>query len=140
MKNLPRPSVTVHEKHSYVSIKMCIADYLAKGYLPATIPTKENKVIKLITDSKFCKGISRRAKYCYIDVSSDNLVVMTGISWSDDFEPNSMSKANRGSVWVKTLTFTSSNLYSNSLENTYPISIASKNDNHDEIEKKLLTN
>mgnify|MGYP005705612063 FL=1 len=111
MKNLPRPSVTVHENHSYVSIKMCIADYLAKGYLPATIPTKENKVIKLITDSKFCKGISRRAKYCYRDVSSDNLVVMTGISWSDDFEPNSMSKANRGSVWVKTLTFPSSNLY-----------------------------
>ena len=62
MKNLPRPSVTVHEKHSYVSIKMCIADYLAKGYLPATIPTKENKVIKLITDSKFCKGISRKKK------------------------------------------------------------------------------
>ena len=103
MKNLPRPSVTVHEKHSYVTIKMCIADYLAKGYLPATIPTKENKVIKLITDSKFCKGISRRAKYCYRDVSSDNLVVMTGVSWSDDFEPNSMSKNNLGSVWIKTL-------------------------------------
>ena len=113
---------------------------MVKDYLPATIPTKENKVIKLITDSKFCKGISRRVKYCYRDVSSDNLVVMTGISWSDDFEPNSMSKANHGYVWVKTLTFPSSNLYSNSLENTYPISIASKNDNHDLIEKTLLTN
>ena len=50
---------------------------------------------------------------------------MTGVSWSDDFEPNSMSKANRGSVWIKTLTFISNNLYS----------IASKNENHDEIEK-----
>ena len=51
---------------------------------------------------------------------------MTSVSWSDDFEPNSMSKANRGSVWIKTLNFISNNLYYNSLENTYPISIAFK--------------
>ena len=77
---------------------MCIADYLAKGYLPSTIPTKVNKVNKLITDSKLCKYISRRAKYCYRGVSSDDLVIMTGTSWSDNFELNSMSKANRRSV------------------------------------------
>ena len=35
----------------------------------------------------------------------------------------------------KTLTFISNYLYSNSLENTYPIFIASKNENHDEIKK-----
>ena len=51
-----------------------------------------------------------------------------------------MSKANRGSVWIKTLTFFSKTLYCNSLENTYPISISSKNENYDEIEKQLLTN
>ena len=113
---------------------------MAKGYLPSTISTTTNKVNNVITESKFCKGISRRAKYCYKDISSDNLVVMTGVSWSDDFESNSMSKANRGSVWIKTLTFFSKTLYSNSQKDIYPISIASKNENHDEIEKKLLTN
>ena len=51
---------------------------------------------------------------------------MTGGSWSDDFEPNCMSKANRGSLWIKTVTFFSNNLYYNSLEIIYPISIASK--------------
>ena len=105
MKILPRPNVTQHEKHSYVSIKMCIADYLAKGYLPSTTSTTMNKVNNVITKSKFCKGIGRRAKYCYKGMSSNNLVVMTSVSWNDDFEPNSMSKANRGSVWIKTLTF-----------------------------------
>ena len=85
MKNLPRSNVTLHEKHSYVSIKVCIADYLAKGYLPSTISITTNKVNNVITESKVCKGISRRAKYCYNDISSDNLVVMTGVSWSDDF-------------------------------------------------------
>ena len=108
---------------------------MAKDYLPSIIPTKENKVNKLITDSKFCKGTSRRAKYYYRDISPDNLVVMTGVSWSDDFEPNSMNNANRGSVWIKTLTFISKNVYSNLLENTYPILIASKNENHDEVER-----
>ena len=68
MKSLTRLSVTLHEKHSYVSIKICIADYLAKGYLPSTIPTTQNKINKSITYSKFCKGISRKAKYCYRDV------------------------------------------------------------------------
>ena len=138
MKNLPRPKVILHEKHSYVSIKMCIADYLGKGYLPLEIATYEKEVNKLVTDSKFCKGISRRAKYCYRDVSRDNLIIMTGVTWSDDFEPNSMSKNNRGSVWIKTLTFFTKNSFSNSLENTYPISIALKKENHDDIERLFI--
>ena len=53
---------------------MCIADYLGKGYLPLEIPTYEKEVNKSVTDSKFCKGFSRRAKYCYRDVSRDNLI------------------------------------------------------------------
>ena len=94
---------------------MCIADYLGKGCLPSNIPTYEKEVNKLVTDSTFCKGISRRAKYCYRDVSSDNLIIMTCVTWSDDFEPNSMSKKYRGSVWIKPLTFFSINLFSTSL-------------------------
>ena len=41
IKNLPWPHVIVHEKHSYLSIKMYIAGYLGKGYLPLKIPTYE---------------------------------------------------------------------------------------------------
>ena len=59
---------------------MYIADYLAKGYLPSTISIITNKVNNVITESKFCKGISRREKYCYKDISSDKLVLMTGVS------------------------------------------------------------
>ena len=59
---------------------MCITDYLARDYLPLKILTKENKVYKLIKNLTFCKGISRRAKYFYRDISSDNLVVTTTVS------------------------------------------------------------
>ena len=84
MLNLPRPQVTVHEKYSYVSIKTSIADYLGKGYLPLDSPTYEKEVNKLVTDSTLCKGISWRAKYCYRNVSRDNLIIMIGVTWSDD--------------------------------------------------------
>ena len=63
---------------------MYIADFLGKGYLPTIFLTQETKVNKLVTNSKFCKGISRKAKYCYRNVSPDNLIIMTGITWSDD--------------------------------------------------------
>ena len=62
MKNLPRPHIIVHEKRSCISIKIWITDYSGKGYLSSNIPTYKKEVNKLVTDSKFCKGISRRAK------------------------------------------------------------------------------
>ena len=40
----------------------------------------KKEVNKLVTDSKFCKGISRRAKYCYRDVSRDSLIIMIGVT------------------------------------------------------------
>ena len=85
MKNLPRPCVTVHKKNSFVSIKMCITDYLEKGYLPLKHSTQENKGNHLVTDSKFHKGISRRAKYCCRGVSPNTLNIMTCVTLSDNF-------------------------------------------------------
>ena len=71
MKNIPRPFVISDENYSFVSIKMCIADFLQKCYLPYKITKQENKVNTLITDSNFCKSISRRSNYCYRDASPD---------------------------------------------------------------------
>ena len=94
--------------------------------------------MKSTTDSKFYKDIRRRARYCYKNIPSDNFIIMTGVTWSGDFEPNSMSKANHGSVWIKTLTFFSKTYLSNSLEGAYPISISLKNNNYDDIERIFI--
>ena len=95
MKNIPRPCVTVHQNHPYDSIKIYIADYLKKSQLPSQIPTQENKMNRLVTDSIFCKGINRKSKYCYRYLSTGNLIIMIFVTQSDDFEPSIMSKANR---------------------------------------------
>ena len=36
VQNLPRPAVIEIDNYSYCSVKQCIADFLGKGYLPAS--------------------------------------------------------------------------------------------------------
>ena len=128
VKNLPRPAVKEIDNHSYCSVKQCIADFLGKGNLPAS---------QLPGNSKHSKYITSRAKLLYGD-DLENVLIMTGVQWSDDFEPNSLSKSLRGGVWIKTITFLSNNSESNSIRDTYPISISSKHISHDVVEKKYL--
>jgi hypothetical protein len=55
--------------------------------------------------------------------------------WSDDFEPNtSLTKSNRGGVWVKTITIGPPGSRSHQLTYTYPIAMGSKNISHEEAE------
>ena len=73
-----------------------------------------------------------------VGVSPDDILVLLGVQWSDDFEPNGSSKSNRGSVWIKTVTFISSSTSKNKLSDTYPISIGLKASDHNEIESMFV--
>ena len=73
------------------------------------------------------KEVYTRAVKANPDVSTDNLIVLMGISWSDDFDPNSSIKANRGAVWIRTVTFISESFSDNTLDDTFTISIGLKN-------------
>ena len=61
-----------------------------------------------------------------------------GVQWSDVFEPNSSIKANRGDVWIKTLTFVSDKFHQNKITDTYAINIGLKNESHDCIERQFV--
>ena len=116
LHNLPQPNITVISNHSYVSIRQCIADYLGKGGQTNMISDKPKACQKFLTDSKIANEVYHRAMACNRDTSEDNLLVLLGIQWSDDFEPNTSSKTNRGSVWLKTLTFISDGTQMNDLK------------------------
>ena len=60
------------------------------------------------------------------------------VQWSDDFEPNTLNKSNRGSVWIKTLTMITDSSNKNDFVNTYSISIGSKSAQNDIIEIEYL--
>jgi hypothetical protein len=57
--------------------------------------------------------------------------------WSNDFEPNKSTKANRQSVWIQTCTVVFCNAKGENVCSTYPLCIGKKGDNHDVIEQKL---
>ena len=91
-----------------------------------------------ISDSNVRKEVHARAVQANPNVLPDNLIVLMGISWSDDFDPNSSIKANRGAVWIRTVTFISQSFSDNTLEDTYTISIGLKNKCHDAIEREFV--
>ena len=49
-------------------------------------------------------------------------------------DPNSSIKSNRGSFWVKKISFVAESLPTNSLESTCVLCIASKSGDHEHIE------
>jgi hypothetical protein len=43
--------------------------------------------------------------------------------WFDGFDPNNQSKKNRGSVYIRTVTFAPARSFRNNIQNTYPLAI-----------------
>ena len=54
---LPRPNVSLLDNHSYVSVRQYIANYLGKGNLPSTIPSKPSEIQTETFHSNFCQEI-----------------------------------------------------------------------------------
>ena len=106
--------------------------------MPENVSGINLKNIMTISDSNVRKEVHARAVKANPNVLPDNLIVLMGISWSDDFDPNSSIKANRGAVWIRTVTFISQSFSDNTLEDTYTISIGLKNKCHDAIEREFV--
>jgi hypothetical protein len=51
--------------------------------------------------------------------------------WSDDADPNSSIKSNRGSFWFKSVTISPTKRMIHSMSHTYPLAMGHKNANHD---------
>ena len=92
--------------------------------------------MQLPDNVKHSEYIRQRAKNLYGN-DLENILIMTGVQWNDDFEPNSLSKSLRSEFWIKTITFLSNNSESNSIRDIYPISIGAKHICHDIIEKNI---
>ena len=101
LQNLPHPKIRIVDNHSYVSVKQCIADFLGKGYAPEKVGDVNIDRIKKIVDSPIVHQVYNRARNYNKGVDPSDLIVLMGLQWSDDFEPNGSSKSNMGSVWLK---------------------------------------
>ena len=125
---LPHPPVYEDvPDHAYCSIRECLADALAHGtpmdFLETLSPPNE---VRQFSESAAAAAICRRGR------DNGAQVIPVGLEWFDDLDPR-RSKQNRGSVWLKTITFLSSTCR-NSQQNTYAIGISHKKSNHDMVD------
>ena len=141
VKNLPIPKVECIENHSFCSIRSCLTDFLMSGKLPPKIkrnPTNGDSMFN-IEESVMAIDIADRI---YMEMNSTNkedIIIMLGILWSDDFDPNSSLKSDRGLPWVITLTLISDDKKCNDETNTYIISLGHIGCDRYNIEQKIVS-
>ena len=143
--NLPLPDVQKIDGYSYVSLVNVVSNFLASGYsydktIQDGMSDCEPNTIASLGTSPVAQSIRRRAlKRAEDENSSLPLVILYIIEWSDAFEPN-ITKTNRGSVWIKTVTISPIqggplSGENNKHHNTYPLSLGPKSGDRQKLEE-----
>ena len=133
LENLPHPAVSMVEGHAYVSLKDCIKDFLARGGEVGTISEKSKPVVRTLGESEMAVKIRDKMTK---DDEQPSLCIWL-MEWSDDFDPNRSTKANRASVWLKIVTIAYPHSKRGSFRYTYPIAIGKKKLDHEPVEAKF---
>ncbi|KAL7566591.1 hypothetical protein ACA910_000653 [Epithemia clementina (nom. ined.)] len=138
LENLPRPPVVTENNHAYVRLGDCIADLLAHGtQVSSLFNRKDNKDLYPnschVSLEQLAKADEIREDVLSQDYDVNYPVLpLYCICWSDDCDPNGTKKNNCGSIWVKTVTISSSK--SDCWRNTYVLGIGHKGDDHSVVE------
>ena len=134
--SLPIPKVKMLDtNHAYVSLRDCVQDMLMHEISVEPVENLQHSaVVTKLSGSRMASSLYRDAINKY---GSGNCYTLWFNEWSDDFEPNSMSKNNRGSVWIKSITISCPFDNRNSYSNTYPIAVGPKGVSHEQVEAEL---
>ena len=133
--NLPKPFIhTTATNHAYVRIKDVIQHFFAYGSSPEFLSKFSNESNTLVSYPSECqqvKNIYEHMNNKDNDIDGVSEILIT--EWHDDFEPNTQSKQNRGSVWILSVTILSTRDIKNSQHYTFPIAIGEKNSSHEDV-------
>jgi hypothetical protein len=112
--NIPFPTVQSIGEHAYVSIRECIKNRLAFGFAIEKLEIIKDSTapVRTVMQSPKCQRIIRDCNNKY-DVP---VLIVFLKEWQDGYDPHSFSKANRGSVWVKTITISEPHEHKNQSE------------------------
>jgi len=129
VRNLPMPQIftTLNDAggHAYIRASDAIRDMLGHGV--DITPLDESALRVLSVEEEVCNH------------AKNGVFLLLGlVDWQDDFEPNTFSKTNRGSVWIKTLTVVSLGVKrGQTTAYTYPIAVGRKGTSHEEVEQEF---
>ena len=126
--NLPTPVVHKTQcNHSYVRIKDVIQHLFAYGSYPELLSSTISENNTTTSFPTECKKVSSIKDEIITNMISDTDVTEILVTeWHDDFEPNTQSKQNRGSVWILSLTVLSERDIKNSKWYTFPITVGER--------------
>lgn len=139
LPNIPLPMFEVVDKHVYVSIRSCLAYLMAFGIPLINLDAMNGMdapVVQQLYQSKIIKEFVTKSQNLHSSSKYD--ITTYAIEWSDSFDPNTSTKNNRGSVYVKSITFArppDSSFPSSCY--TFPVCIGPSKASHYEVEKRL---
>jgi hypothetical protein len=138
MYTVPHVNVMEVGVHAVSLPSDCIQDLMGHGFPLDFVPNSQEALllpefpVRNISSTGMCRQL--------FDINNLNNPIIADFNvwifeWSDDFEPNtSLTKSNRGGVWVKTITIGPPGSHSHQLSYTYPIAMGPKNKSHEEAE------
>ncbi len=139
---MPHPPLFKCRDHAYTLYSDICQDALGKGYdldyIP--IPTEGGSPLEYplrdITSTRQCKTLFNINDHMNGDLPL-HFVDLWLIEWSDDADPNSSIKNNRGSMWFKSCTVSPTRDMIHSLSHTYPLAMGHKNADHEHVGRLL---
>lgn len=135
VNRLPIPDVaSLAGSFGCIRLRDCLQNFLAYGYPLSTIPPPQSDDgrVSNIAESEYCRARLREIEKLYPD---GPVLVVWMLEWSDGYDPHGFSKANRGSSWIKVVTFVPPPKYYNSVQYTYPVALGSASADHDIVEQ-----
>lgn len=116
LNNIPYPTVTTVGDHAYTSLRECIRNRLAFGFPLEKVEhghsVDDNANVTTLMQSAFCQRLVTKCEATY----QEPVLLLFLKEWQDGYDPNSFSKSNRGSAWVKTITISEPHEHRNDVE------------------------
>ena len=128
--NLPHPPISVVGEYAYILPSDCLLDLFGHGNLYRG-RAKAFPPFLGLADSRISQ-MNRQQ----LQPGIDDIYHLATCMWSDDFEPN-YSKLNRGSVWIKTISFHVPGRSYVPITNVYPLAVGPKGKCHELVERIL---
>jgi hypothetical protein len=142
-KILPHPPLFECEEHAYSLYSDCVRDALGKGYdldlvpkSPVGGPSPDEFPLRRISNTRQCKALFNIQDHNDGN-SSLHFVDLWMNEWSDDADPNSSIKNNRGSLWFKSVTISPTREMIHSMSHTYPLAMGHKSADHEHVGRML---
>ena len=138
IENIPIPEVFEYDNHACVSIKSIVTHMLALQQSVSLLKSSSHSTISVNNTSLLnvpkTKEILQEVNDTY-RLECDPYVLFIVI-WSDDFEVN-ITRKNKSSTWLKTITFVSNDKTKETAGSTQAICLGSKKLNHDKVNQKF---